>query len=177
MHQTVKIPELSGYEEGVFWSKVNVLGENECWEWTAWKDKDGYGRLGLGNLKPYAHRVAWFLTNGQIPLGKLVLHKCDNPPCANPRHLFTGTNKDNLIDAAKKGRTASGDKNGSRLHPEKLNPARGESHWLSKLTKQDILCIRKRYFEGETQESISEGFGITRAYVSEIVNRKRWTHI
>ena len=90
-----------------FWSKVNrVEDPDECWEWIPKaRHKFGYG---IFMDRPYgtkkAHRVAWELTNGEIPNGLMVLHTCDNPPCCNPNHLFLGTAQDNSLDMMSKGR-------------------------------------------------------------------------
>lgn len=87
-----------------FWSKVDVRSENECWEWQAGKSH-GYGTFKLGVDQPAgAHRVCYEITNGPIPEGFHILHKCDNPPCVNPKHLFVGNNKANVADAVRKGR-------------------------------------------------------------------------
>lgn len=94
-----------------FWSKVRKSSPEECWIWTAAKDPRGYGRVTATRL-PFkiqlAHRMSWYLSNGPIPEGKCILHKCDNPPCVNPSHLFLGTRVENIYDAAKKGRLIYG---------------------------------------------------------------------
>ena len=87
-----------------FWSKVNKTGD--CWLWTGVRVGIGYGQIYLNGKKTPAHRVSWLLHHGIIPNGLLVLHKCDNPPCVNPNHLFTGTNSDNMKDAYIKGRSS-----------------------------------------------------------------------
>ena len=90
--------------EQKFWNNVNVRGDTwECWEWTAGQNSDGYGNFNFPNKTKSAHRVAWILTYGPIPMGICVLHSCDNPSCCNPEHLFLGTNQDNMNDLAEKG--------------------------------------------------------------------------
>ena len=88
-----------------FWEKVKKT--SKCWIWTGAKDGFGYGIIAIGGglkLNIRTHRAVWFLTNGYIPIGMCVLHHCDNPPCVNPNHLFIGSNRDNVLDAVKKGR-------------------------------------------------------------------------
>lgn len=89
-----------------FWNKVSIKGPSECWEWLNHGSKQGYGMLRYPRTRNtvMAHRISWLLTNGPIPEGFKVLHKCDNPPCVNPNHLFLGTQTDNMQDAMRKGR-------------------------------------------------------------------------
>jgi hypothetical protein len=92
-----------------FWKYVDKKGENECWNWIGFKKQTGYGQIrGLDKNRKSkmlrSHRVSWILTNGEIPDSLCVLHKCDNPSCVNPKHLFLGTIKDNVQDMIKKGR-------------------------------------------------------------------------
>jgi hypothetical protein len=82
-----------------FWLKVDILSEQDCWEWRGYKDPNGYGRYG----RIPAQRIAFELAKGAI--GNLcVCHSCDNPPCCNPNHLWLGTQQENIIDMNKKGR-------------------------------------------------------------------------
>lgn len=93
-----------------FWEHVDRRGPDECWPWIGAKRFFGYGAFNIGKKKAKgAHRVAWELTNGPIPDGLQALHRCDNPPCVNPAHLFLGTPRDNMRDAQAKGRTMRGD--------------------------------------------------------------------
>ena len=167
-----------------FWSKVDKNGPirahcpelGPCWVWTACLEQ-GYGRIWFEGSPKRAHRVAWEITHGSIPEGMCVCHKCDNPPCCNPNHFFLGTKADNTADRDAKGRTAKGDTNGARLHPEKLVIMRGEDCGKSKLTESDIAEIRKRLATGEMQRSIAEDFDITQANVSAINTGKTWKHV
>lgn len=84
-----------------------VLAPFGCLEWTGARDHDGYGRINSAGLRLRTHRVAWAHENGPIPSGMLVLHRCDNPPCCNPDHLFIGTNADNTADMMDKCRWRS----------------------------------------------------------------------
>lgn len=92
-------------QEARFWSKVDRKGENDCWNWLAGKDLDGYGVFYDFNINQNkrAHRIAWKFANKNEPQ-LLILHKCDNPACVNPSHLFEGTHTDNMRDKSKKGR-------------------------------------------------------------------------
>ena len=84
-----------------FWSKVKKT--DACWLWTGTINHK-YGAIRIAYRAWRAHRVAWVIANGNIPKGMNVLHRCDNPPCVNPKHLFLGSQRDNLIDCIRKGR-------------------------------------------------------------------------
>ncbi len=89
------------------WSRVDKRGDDECWEWQGGRVPCGYGSIGLGKAAAgngRTHRVAWEITNGPIPEGMSVCHRCDNRLCCNPAHLFLGTNHDNVKDRDIKGR-------------------------------------------------------------------------
>jgi hypothetical protein len=94
--------------EELFWSKVRILGKYDCWEWMGYRNHNGYGRLGRvvdgTNVQTLAHRFAWELVNGPVPVDKRILHYCDNPPCVNIEHLWLGTQSDNVQDMLRKGR-------------------------------------------------------------------------
>lgn len=145
-----------------FWSKVNMKGEDECWEWRHWKQIKGYGEFWLSKEKPHklAHRQAYELTYGNIPEGMLVCHTCDNKTCCNPKHLFVGTEKDNRQDAIKKG---FGYKFASRRR--------------AKLTIDDVLEIRELYNSGEKQIDLARYFGVSDSCIWSIISRNSWTNI
>lgn len=87
-----------------FWAKLNRRGPRECWEWSGCKNENGYGQLYANGSARGAHRVAWELMRGAIPDGRSVLHRCDNPACCNPDHLFLGDHTANMRDMVAKGR-------------------------------------------------------------------------
>ncbi len=151
------------------------------------RDADGYGRFWDGTFKPNGQQVMtpasrWSYAHlvGDIPESHHVLHRCDNPPCVNPAHLFTGTNADNMADRDAKGRhggwKTAGDSNGSRRHPDRM--PRGERHAQAKLTADEVLQIRARYAEGNVyQRVLAVEFGVEQTLISAIVRRKIWRHI
>jgi len=110
-------------------------------------NQKGYGIAVFWEKAISTHRLAYALANDGVPLGKHVLHHCDNPPCCNPSHLWVGTNQENHWDKERKGRGnhATGDKNGSRKHPERMR--KGSKHGRAKLTEEQVLEIRRRYSE------------------------------
>ena len=99
----------------IFWGRVNKAAAGGCWVWTGYRQKFGHGAMGYRDpvrggrsVKTIlAHRYSWELVNGPVPEGLCVLHRCDNPPCVNPEHLFLGTRSDNGKDMWRKGRGKS----------------------------------------------------------------------
>ena len=144
-----------------FWAKVQR--GPMCWEWAASRDKDGYGNFNIAhNIRERAHRFSYARFVGPIPDGAYVLHRCDNPACVRPGHLFTGSAKDNYEDSKGKGRRVV---------------VRGESHWASRLSADAVRKIRSMVRAGHTQRSAARAFGIGPDVVSRIVNRKAWAHV
>jgi hypothetical protein len=165
-----------------FWEKVNKKGPRKrgmtsrCWLWTAsTRNEHGYGAIVVDGKPRLAHRVAWELVHGPIPDGKKVLHKCDTPACV--RHLFLGTQKDNVADCARKNRRrfARGEHSGRYTHPEAT--ARGEQHGNSKLTTEKVLRLRALRAGGTKQRALSALFGISLFTVRSIIDRRTWSHI
>ncbi len=149
-----------------FWPKVLKLGKNKCWKWLAGKNAKGYGRLSDGKKMDLAHRLSWILHNGPLPYhnsyhGMCVLHRCDNPECTNPKHLFLGTNDDNIRDMHAKHRQNGGS-------------TKGEAHKCSKLRNRDIPVIRAWL---GSQQSAADYFGVSQPIISAIKLGKIWRHI
>lgn len=144
----------------------------------------GYGRTA-------AHRFSYQLHKGSIPFQMWVLHHCDNPGCVNPDHLFLGTAEDNVQDRVDKRRSAFGDRNGSRLYPERL--PRGKTHWAytqphkkpigsrngrAKIDERDVIEIRKLWKIGNyTKTSLSKIYNITDVQVGKIIRHEAWKNI
>jgi hypothetical protein len=145
-----------------FWSHVDRRGPDDCWLWKGARFSSGYGRVRMGGGTITAHRLGWVLAHGDIPVDIQVCHRCDNPPCCNPAHLFAATCRDNIADCITKGRRAD---------------HRGVKHPCAKLTEADVLEIRRRWEAREPLAAIAPDFGITRAMVSIIGLRRAWTHL
>src|SRR3990167_1999300 len=150
-----------------FLAKVKIGKTDECWEWQACQ-RDGYGFISIpprGN-SALAHRVSYALFRGPIPSGIYVCHHCDNPSCVNPRHLFLGTQQDNMADAKQKGRIPSGLHSG--FYRQRL---------FRKLTEQEVVEIRQLYKNKQgTHRSLAIRYGGSHKTIVEIVNRKFWVH-
>lgn len=156
----------SGSLEKRFWFYVDTASNHlACWPWTGSTDARGYGQVyGSGGPPLKAHRVSWELNRGLIPLGLHVLHFCDNRKCCNPAHLFLGTNADNVADRERKGRRRTGH-------------MFGEIHGMAKVTEAAVLEMI--YFDacGTRRCEIAQAFGLSRAQVSDILNKKSWRHL
>lgn len=149
-----------------FWAKVDKRGPDECWLWTASADRDGYGRIGAGGAGApmmRAHRLSWELRHGLVPAGSLVCHRCDNPPCCNPAHLFVGTVTDNNRDRGRKGRSR-----------DQL----GEKNEMAVLCADDVRQIRVlRASHGWSLARLGALFGVTGGAVRKIVLNINWRHV
>jgi hypothetical protein len=141
-----------------FWKKV--IKSDGCWNWIGCRKKQGYGNIRVDGKTVMAHRVSWEMVNGSIPDGLCVLHKCDNPSCVNPDHLFLGTKMDNHCDMVDKGRRAS---------------FVGASNGRAKLTQEQVSVVKELYSTGRlTQREIGKLYGVTDVVVSYILSGKIW---
>ena len=153
-----------------FWAKVDRSGgPGACWPWLAAKTL-GYGSFWNGTRVVRAHTYAWVLANGPMPEGRSFgCHKCDNPPCCNPAHIFPGTNAENQADSRAKGR--------SRLPPP--TPF-GEDQHLAKLTTESVREIRRVYMPGDPlfgARPLARRFGVTHKAIALAVRRETWKHV
>lgn len=145
-----------------FWAKVDKNGPipercpelGPCWPWTAYCDGNGRGRVGVDGRADKASRVSWHLTFGEIPDGMSVLHKCDNPPCVRPDHLFLGTQTENMRDMVVKQRNAFGVRNGR-----------------AKLNEAAVRHIRSVMGE------LAQRYGVTVGAVAGVGARHKWKHV
>jgi hypothetical protein len=135
-----------------FWSKIDQSTVG-CWNWLACKNSDGYGKFVFGGFNWSVHRLCWKLTKGGIPDGMLVCHRCDNPSCVNPDHLFLGTDADNSRDAAIKDRRSQ------------------------KLTIDQVIEVRRLVDTGSSQKEVGNLFGVNPATISRICSFDRRQHV
>lgn len=136
-----------------FWKKVEITNLVDCWHWTASTNSLGYGRIKVNRKNQYATRIAWMLTYGDIPENQCVCHKCDNPICVNPNHLFLGTKHENLIDMVRKGRAG-------RI-----------------LTKEQVLSMRSLHSDGISCKALSYQFNTEISHIYRIIKKERWKYI
>ncbi len=143
--------------------------DGECLEFAGKLNPKGYGTIGDGKGKTaLAHRAAWEVYCGPIPVGLYVLHRCDNRRCVNPSHLFLGTQSDNIRDAAAKGRT----------WPQKYGVPRGDKNWNTKVSDAVVLEMRRAYLAGEgSQASIGARFGVGRKHAGELISGRKRKHL
>ena len=170
-----------------FWSHVDRSGGPEaCWLWTAYRQRAGYGQFDHTS----AHRFSLELRLGRaIGPGMFACHRCDNPPCVNPAHLFEGSAQDNVADRHAKRRDAIGLWNGRVTHPERtvrgdLHPARripgfraGTRNGRHRLTEDDVRIIRQRLAAGVRWIDIAVEFGVAKPTVSHIAAGRTWQHV
>ncbi len=153
-----------------FWSKVSMPSPDACWEWQRARKGTGrnaYGVYGLTKTRTIkAHRYSWEFwfgpipTDGPGPHGWCVLHRCDNPPCVNPAHLFLGTQPQNVADMRAKERCQMGE----------------ECAW-SKLTEEKVRDIRRRIQAGERATVLGKEYGVGWQQIGRIARGTRWAWV
>jgi len=143
----------------------DILDESICWEWKGYKDKNGYGVFSHNGKSVKSHRLSYEIHYAE-PLNNLhCLHKCDNPKCVNPLHLFSGTILDNMKDKISKGRCYTGNQ-------------KGENNGASKLLNEQVIKIRELYKTGNyTTIKLGNMYGVNRSTISYITNNKTYKHL
>lgn len=145
-----------------FMKKVGPITSTGCMEWQGKVDAHRYGTVCILPISKYvkAHRAAWVLANGEIPVDSPVIrHSCDNPRCVNPAHLVCGTQTDNNMDTLNHGRTKGG---------------AWEGHRLAKLDRTKVAEIKQRRARGESCASLGREYGVGRDQISRICTGKVW---
>jgi len=143
------------------WKKINKKENDDCWEWVGALSNNGYGAFVLNQKTYSSHRIVYELIYGSISSGYCILHKCNNPSCCNPSHLYLGTHADNSKQMVNEGRSCRGEKNGR-----------------SKLNVEQIREIRRLYSTGKYyQRELGIRFGVSRSEIGRIVNGIMWGYI
>jgi hypothetical protein len=155
-----------------FWRHVDKNGPvpahaadlGPCWIWTGGCNSKGYGELKWSGERGrvLAHRASWEIAFGPVPEGMKVLHRCDNPPCVRPSHLFVGTQADNVRDMASKDRGAA---------------CPGEANPNAKLSGEDVERIRKDLAEGASASDLARRHGVTPTQIYAIKTGRSWSHV
>lgn len=190
-----------------FWAKVDKRGPDDCWLWFAGCFNSGYGAITIQGDTYRAHVISYLIHKGPLPPDKpLVCHTCNIRQCVNPNHLYADDSAGNLRYMVECGRSMKGDRNGSRLHPERLkrgaeSPAtlhpermargsrnghnthpertpRGETSGQAKLTEDQVREIRKLYATGKYfYAALGKQFAVTKQNIRYIVKRMAWKHV
>jgi len=163
-------PKIVGTYEGItekpslrslFWERTSIGGIDECWLWQGSRNhRWRYGRLHTNGKEIGAHRIAYELLIAPIPIGMQVLHHCDNPPCVNPRHLFLGTQGDNMRDRTQKGRTPRGERNGR-----------------ARLTEVEVGEIRQKIAHGANLSALGREYNVSNVAIGHIKRKRNWRGI
>jgi len=164
---TIRFDELSEDRIKTFWSysTKDYASDNECWNWLKCKDQKGYGFFRINKKMVRAHRLSYMIYNkiDEIPEGMLICHKCDNPPCINPKHLFIGTPHDNSQDCLIKNRNKC---------------FYGNENWNSKLNEKEVIEIRDLYYNNiYSMKELGNIYEVTRELIGYIVIGTIWKNI
>lgn len=136
---------------------------NECWHWIGLKSKYGYGKMCINSKNLTAHRFMYEMINGDIPSNMFICHKCDNPACVNPNHLFLGNVRDNTVDMVQKNRAPN---------------YKGNNNPRSKITDKIVLEIyNKAKYSGISYNKLAREYKISASLVSEIMRGNLWGHL
>lgn len=149
----------------LFWKRVNKLADDKCWNWRGGVNTSGYGVLKYKGETVTAHRLAFYLTHGEIPIispmtfiGKqFILHSCDNPRCCNPAHLRRGTHSENMHDAHLRKR---------------VHHSRGANHSMSCLSESDYSNILIAYRDSNiTQKELAAKYKVSKSTIGNVLKR------
>lgn len=153
---------MSKNNPSTFWAKVKRGAEAECWPWTETLNPHGYGDCKYQGRRTNAHRIAFELANGEsLPSDVVVCHRCDNPACCNPAHLFSGSQGDNVRDCHAKGRA-------------RHNRTNGERRPLHKLTEAQVRDIRESKC---SLRAAAAKYGVSSVTILKIRRREKWAHV
>lgn len=182
-----------------FWSNIHVCPHGDgcqdcCWEWQGPRTPKGYGICTIAcqdnqTFTRGAHRLAYLFTCGDFPGELYICHHCDNPSCCNPAHLWVGTQTENFADMYQKGRGPTGERNGSRTHPERRprgdqSPRRLHPEWYVGKTRNGKAALTPIQVEEIralastcSHREIARRFGLSSGHVNKIIHRKTWGNI
>lgn len=149
-------------------TRTKATGEG-CWQWQGRVSPSGYVPVSHNNRRDYLHRVVAEMAYGPIPEGKVVMHRCDNPACVNPKHLRIGTQADNVRDMFEKGR------DGRSVGPDRY--ARGSRVGTALLDESTVVAIKRELKADRLHREIADEFGVSRSTVSLIAQGKSWKHV
>lgn len=150
--------EITTIIEARFWELVNVtFFPDACWVWNGHRCDKGYGRFKVGDRRVAAHRFSYALFNNGVTKAVFICHRCDNPQCVRPEHLFAGTPADNAADRGRKNRHAHGSRAGTAI-----------------LTEAQVAAIKQ---DRRTQRQVAESYGVSKSTVGKIRTGINWAHI
>lgn len=162
----VYAPRSSGFTAENITSHYERDPATECWNWTRAKFECGYGAKTIKGKQFYGHRLSYELHKGPIPDGLVVMHLCDNRACINPAHLRVDTQRENLLDARRKGRL-----------PNYTNQPKGDKHHRAKMSETDIKKIRGLHNEGVSLRAIAASYGMHDSTIGDICKGLTWKHV
>jgi hypothetical protein len=159
----IRRKKLEGSPSERFFNNIIKSDDDKgCWIWVGLASKQGYGRMTIKKKQKLAHRYSWEFHFGEIPEKMFICHKCDNPPCVNPAHLFVGNRSDNAKDMVSKNRNRDD---------------RGSNHPMAKLNEEKVIKIRERINSGEVQKDLAKEYNVSPMTISMIKRRINWNNI